>query len=107
MPPRASLSRRPRPGRLAHAVTLPALSLGVLAMGCAGDAAKKVQPQAPPGIPVKIEMAHSVPVNDSTEYVATLKSRDSAGTMPQVERPITQIFCRSGDRVSPSSPTLP
>ncbi len=106
MLPRASLSRRPLPGRLAHAVTLPALSLGILAMGCAGDAAKKVQAQAPPGIPVKIEMAHSVPVNDSTEYVATLKSRDSAVIMPQVEGPITQIFVRSGDRVSPASPIL-
>jgi RND family efflux transporter MFP subunit len=75
-------------------------------MGCAGDAAKKVQAQAPPGIPVKIEVAHSVTVNDSTEYVATLKSRDSAVIMPQVEGPITQIFVRSGDRVSPGSPIL-
>jgi RND family efflux transporter MFP subunit len=75
-------------------------------MGCGGDAAKKVQAQAPPGIPVKIEVAQSVPVNDSTEYVAALKSRDSAVIMPQVEGPITQIFVRSGDRVSPGSPIL-
>jgi RND family efflux transporter MFP subunit len=87
-------------------VTLPVLSLGVLAMGCGGEAAKKVQAQAPPGIPVKIEVAHSVPVNDSTEYVATLKSRDSAVIMPQVEGQITQILVRSGDRVSPGSPIL-
>jgi RND family efflux transporter MFP subunit len=106
MPPRASLFRPPRPGRFAHAVTLPVLSLGVLAMGCGGEAAKKVQAQAPPGIPVKIEVAHSVPVNDSTEYVATLKSRDSAVIMPQVEGQITQILVRSGDRVSPGSPIL-
>ena len=33
------------------------------------------------------------------EYVATLKSRDSAVIMPQVEGQITQIFVHSGDRV--------
>jgi RND family efflux transporter MFP subunit len=41
-----------------------------------------------------------VPISDSTEYVATLKSRDSAIIMPQVEGHITEIHVRSGDRVS-------
>jgi len=103
---RVSRARSLQGERFAHAVILPALGLGVLAMGCAGDAAKKVQAQAPPGIPVKIEVAHAVPVNDSTEYVATLKSRDSAVIMPQVEGPITEIFVRSGDRVPPGAPIL-
>jgi RND family efflux transporter MFP subunit len=39
-------------------------------------------------------------VNDASEYVATLKSRDSAVIMPQVEGQITQIFVHSGDKVS-------
>jgi RND family efflux transporter MFP subunit len=103
---RVSRARSLQGERFARAVMLPALALGVLAMGCAGDAAKKVQAQGPPGIPVKIEVAHAVPVNDSTEYVATLKSRDSAVIMPQVEGPITEIFVRSGDRVAPGAPIL-
>jgi RND family efflux transporter MFP subunit len=103
---RVSRARSLQGERFARAVMMPALGLGVLAMGCAGDAAKKVQAQAPPGIPVKIEVAHAVPVNDSTEYVATLKSRDSAVIMPQVEGPITEIFVRSGDRVPPGAPIL-
>ncbi|HKC11787.1 MAG TPA: efflux RND transporter periplasmic adaptor subunit [Vicinamibacteria bacterium] len=106
MPSRVSLARSLARGRFAHFVAPPALGLAVFAAGCAGDAAKKVQAQAPPGIPVKIEVARSVPVDDSTEYVATLKSRDSSVIMPQVEGPITQIFVRSGDRVSLGSPIL-
>ncbi len=40
-----------------------------------------------------------LPVSDATDYVATLKSRDSAVIMPQVEGQVTQIFVHSGERV--------
>ena len=53
-----------------------------------------------PGIPVKVQVAQSAPVNETTEYVATLKSRDSAVVMPEVEGQITQIYVHSGDHVS-------
>ena len=42
--------------------------------------------------------------SDSSEYVATLKSRDSAVIMPQVEGQITQIFVHSGERVEAGTP---
>ena len=45
-------------------------------------------------------------VQDVTDYVATLKSRDSAVIMPQVEGVITQIYVHSGDRVSAGSPLI-
>lgn len=50
-------------------------------------------------MPVKVLEARAVPVSDATEYVATVKSRDSAVIMPQVEGQITQIFVHSGERV--------
>lgn len=56
-------------------------------------------PPAPHAMPVKVLEAEAVPVSDSSEYVATLKSRDSAVIMPQVEGHITQIYVHSGDRV--------
>jgi len=56
--------------------------------------------QSVPSIPVKIQVARVVPVNDSSEYVATLKSRDSAILMPQVEGQIIDIRVHSGDRVA-------
>lgn len=64
-------------------------------------------PQAGAGaMPVKVMEAKAVPVNDTSEYVATLKSRDSAVIMPQVEGQITQIFVHSGDRVSAGAPLI-
>jgi RND family efflux transporter MFP subunit len=68
-----------------------------MAMGC------RVDPPASTGVPatpVKIEVARSVTVDDATEYVASLKSRNSAEIRPEVEGQITQILVRSGDRVA-------
>jgi RND family efflux transporter MFP subunit len=45
-------------------------------------------------------------VNDASEYVATLKSRDSAVIMPQVEGQIIQIYVHSGDRVGMGTPLM-
>jgi RND family efflux transporter MFP subunit len=68
-------------------------------MGCSGKAA---EPQAGGfhAMPVKVLEAKPTPIPDSSEYVATLKSRDSAVIMPQVEGVLTQIFVHSGDRVA-------
>lgn len=97
-----------RPGRRGHAAALLALGLGLISpgIGCGGDAAKRAEAQGPAGVPVKIEVARSVTVNDTTEYVATLKSRASAVIMPQVEGRITRIFVRSGSRVSAGAPLM-
>jgi len=76
-----------------------ALLLCGVGAACSKSSAKDPQ-EGPPPIPVRIEVAHAVPVSDSTEYVATLKSRDSALIMPQVEGQITAIFVHSGDHVS-------
>ncbi len=50
-------------------------------------------------MPVKVLEATAVPVSDASEYVATVKSRDSAVIMPQVEGQVTQILVHSGERV--------
>ena len=55
---------------------------------------------------MKVETAQLVSVNDTTEYVATLKSRDTAVIMPQVEGVITQIFVHSGSRVAAGTPLI-
>jgi RND family efflux transporter MFP subunit len=73
------------------------LLLGLITAGCGkNDPAKAAGPQA---MPVQVKTATLQNVDDTTEYVATLKSRDSAVVSPQVEGIITQIFVRSGDRV--------
>ena len=83
--------------------SLLALLLAALGTACSGSSVKGAQAQADPAIAVKIQVALSMPISDTTEYVATLKSRDSAVIMPQVEGQITDIFVHSGDRVSPGN----
>jgi RND family efflux transporter MFP subunit len=77
-----------------------------LITSCGDSSVKGQQPQGPQGIPVKIQVAHSTTFNDTTDYVATLKSRDSAAIMPQVEGQITQIYVHSGERVSSGTPLM-
>ena len=79
------------------------LALVGLAAGCRKGGG---QGQGPPATPVKIVVAQAVPIDDTTEYVATLRSRDSAAIMPQVEGQVTKIFVRSGDRVSRGTPLV-
>jgi RND family efflux transporter MFP subunit len=77
-----------------------ALMLAVgFTVGCTSHAAQSAHAGGPPGMPVKVQEAKAVPVDDSSEYVATVKSRDSAVIMPQVEGQITQIFVHSGEPV--------
>jgi len=88
----------------ASAITLPvALLIAAMGTACSGNSVSGATPQADPAIPVKIQVAQSVPISDTTEYVATLKSRDSASIMPQVDGQITDIYVHSGDRVSPGT----
>ena len=77
-----------------------------LSVACNGESVRGAAPQGPGGIPVKIQTAQLVPVKDTSEYVATLKSRDSAVIMPQVEGQITDIYVRSGTRVAPGTPLM-
>jgi RND family efflux transporter MFP subunit len=75
------------------------LAMSAVTIGCS-NAAQSAQAGGFPAMPVKVLEAKAVPVSDATEYVATVKSRDSAVIMPQVEGQITQIFVHSGDHVA-------
>lgn len=84
------------------------LAFVVAGAGCSankasGDTAAANQP---PAAPVKIELVRVVAINDSTEYVATLKSRHSAAINPQVDGQVTRIDVRSGDKVKAGAPLM-
>jgi RND family efflux transporter MFP subunit len=70
-----------------------------------GDS-KAAKAAAPQAMPVKVQTAKDEKVDDTTDYVATLKSRDSAVVMPQVEGIITQIFVHSGEHVAAGAPMM-
>jgi RND family efflux transporter MFP subunit len=57
-------------------------------------------PPAMPPTPVALAAATAAPIEDATEYVATLKSLRSTVIQPQIDGQITQILVTSGDRVA-------
>jgi RND family efflux transporter MFP subunit len=82
---------------------LPLLTLPLLLAGAVG--CNKAQPQQAPGagmqaLPVQTLTVAAVPVPQSDQYVATIKSRRSATIMPQVDGNLTAILVHSGDHVT-------
>ena len=79
----------------------------LLAMGC-GQKTSAGGPGAggAPAMPVQVQVAQSVRIPETTEYLSVLKSRQSAVINPQVEGQITKIFVKSGDQVNAGTPLL-
>jgi RND family efflux transporter MFP subunit len=57
-------------------------------------------------MPVQVMVAEPQIINDTSEYLALLKSRHSAILNPQVEGQVTKILVRSGDHVKTGAPLL-
>jgi RND family efflux transporter MFP subunit len=74
-----------------------------LVAGCHGPQAG---PGGPPAMPVEVLTLAEHPVEQTTEFVGTVKSRRSTTVQPQVEGFVTRILVRSGDRVRPGSPLM-
>ena len=83
-------------------IAAPGLVLGLaLSTACGGgQQARPPQGQGFPPVPVQLANAAETPLQDATEYVATLKSLRSTTIQPQTDGQITQIFVTSGDRVA-------
>ncbi len=79
-------------------------ALAALAPGCQN--AKSSKADAPSAIPVKVELVRLTTVSDTTEYVGTLKSRQSTTVNPEVEGKVTEIFVHSGDRIARGTPLM-
>jgi RND family efflux transporter MFP subunit len=62
-------------------------------------------PQIPP-TPVTLATAQARPIEETTVYVATLKSLRSTTIQPQIDGQITQILVKSGDRVRQGAPLM-
>ena len=80
-----------------------ALLLGLAVCGC-GKTAQSAPPAS--AFKVKVRKVEAQPVGESTEYIATLRSRSAAILQPEVEGQITRIFVKSGDHVQPGQPLL-
>ncbi len=82
---------------------LPFFALPLLLAGAVG--CNKARPQQQPGagmqaLPVQTLTVAAIPVPQSDEYVATIKSRRSATINPQVDGTLTKILVQSGNHVT-------
>jgi RND family efflux transporter MFP subunit len=59
-----------------------------------------------PPTPVVLADARATPIEDASEYVATLKSLRSTTVQPQVDGQITRILAAAGDRVRAGAPLM-
>ncbi|MGE5733675.1 MAG: efflux RND transporter periplasmic adaptor subunit, partial [Acidobacteriota bacterium] len=85
---------------------LAAIAIATVTTACRSRGDPSAHAEGPQAMPVRVQIARNVPVDETTEYVATLKSRNSAVIMPQVEGHIRQIYVHSGDRVETGTPLL-
>lgn len=85
---------------------LGALVASSLLSACGGGKPEHAQGGPPPAMPVKVDVLSSQPVVDSSDYVSTLKSRNSANISPQVEGSVTKIFVHSGEHVKAGQPLM-
>jgi RND family efflux transporter MFP subunit len=63
-------------------------------------------PPAPPPTAVKIVTLQPTPIEQASEFIATLRSLRSTTVQPEVEGLITRIFVKSGDKVRMGDPLV-
>ncbi len=95
------MSKRPELARLRTWAVLAALPTY---LACSGGGA--AQPGGFPPVAVETVTLAPTPIERTTEYIATLKSRRSMTLQPMVEGTVTRIAVRSGDRVQAGDPVL-
>ncbi len=78
--------------------------LSLAAAACRGTQAGP--PGGAPAMPVEVVTLVERPVEQTTEFVGTVKSRRSTTVQPQVEGVVTRIHARAGDRVHPGAPLM-
>lgn len=80
------------------------LVLATLAAGCGQKQA--AGNEGDPAVAVKTTRIQPVSISETSEYLATLKSRHSTALNPQVEGQVTRIFVKSGDHVRAGAPLM-
>src|SRR3974377_1958829 len=100
------MTASPKSRHAVHALAAVALSSIMIACAGCGDKASADHPAGPMAFPVKVITAETRPAPLTTEYLATLKSRNSSTLQPIVEGAITRIFVVSGQPLTADAPIL-
>jgi RND family efflux transporter MFP subunit len=73
--------------------------IAIFSSGCKQPGAPAGAPAGMQALPVQTQSVALAPVQQSSDFVATIKSRRSVTVMPQVDGNLTQLLVRSGDHV--------
>ena len=87
-------------------VLLPMVVLASLVFTTSCGEQTAAQPPAPPPTLVELAAARPAALEDTTEYMASLRSLHSTPIQPQVDGQITRILVKSGDRVRAGTPLV-
>ena len=80
---------------------------GAAASACGGGSSSAQGPQGgPPPAGVRIIALQEKPIEQTSEFIATIQSRQSATVQPEVDGIVTRIFVKSGQRVSAGTPLV-
>ena len=84
-----------------------ALAVLMFSSACRGDGAAQAPPQGgPPPAGVKLLTLQPAPIEQASEFIATVRSLRSSTVQPEVEGLVTRIFVKSGDRVRAGTPLV-
>src|SRR5712692_4141581 len=82
------------------------VAAAAIVSGCSSAPAGPPPGQGMPPTAVALAAARAAPLEETTEYVASLKSLRSTTIQPQIDGQITTILVTSGDRVRQGAPLM-
>ena len=94
-----------RISRRSHLLLL-LVPLQVLSLGCNRGSGSAGAQTAPPPTGVQVMTLEAKPIEQASEFIATLRSLRSTTIQPEVEGLITRIFVKSGDKVRTGDPLV-
>jgi multidrug efflux pump subunit AcrA (membrane-fusion protein) len=75
-------------------------------VACGGGGPASLSMGGPQAVPVKVATVESGTIDDTSEYLATLKSRKSVTLQPQVDGQVAKILVQSGAKVAAGTPLI-
>ena len=87
--------------------TLVSIAAAALGSACGGGASAPAQGQGgPPPAAVETVTLEAHPIEQASEFIATIQSLRSTTIQPEVDGVVTRMFVKAGDRVRPGSPIV-
>lgn len=80
--------------------------LALVSTSCRGNRQAQGAPAAPPPSAVQVLTLQNAPIEDSSDFIATIKSLRSSRIQPEVEGTITRIYVQAGQQVSAGAPLV-